>query len=82
MISRHGSRYVLRSHEGRILGRHPSRAAAERQERAIQLSKARAAGRTIPRARHNPGPSPTPCELGIGVAVIAGIVLLGFASRA
>lgn len=42
--------YVLRSKRtGRKLGTHPTRAAAERQEAAINISKARAAGHRIPR---------------------------------
>ena len=42
-------RYVLKSREtGRILGHHRSYAAAARQERAINISKARAHGYHIP----------------------------------
>jgi hypothetical protein len=42
-------RYALvSSHSGRTLGTHRSVAAAKRQERAINLSKARAAGYAIP----------------------------------
>src|SRR5215468_8567971 len=49
MIVKRGKRYVLRSKEsGRTLGVHPSRAAAERQETAINMSKARAAGHKLP----------------------------------
>jgi len=49
MIVRRGKRYVLRSKEsGRTLGVHPTRAAAERQETAINMSKARAAGHKLP----------------------------------
>jgi hypothetical protein len=45
-----GSCWVLRSKRtGKILGHHKSRAAAERQERAINLSKARRAGHRIPK---------------------------------
>lgn len=51
MIRKRGKKYVLYSHEGKTLGEHPTRAAAAKQERAIQISKARAAGAQIPRAR-------------------------------
>jgi len=48
MIKKRGKKWVLLSKEsGRVLGTHPSRAAAARQERAINLSKARAAGHRI-----------------------------------
>src|SRR5215813_139872 len=50
MIVKRGKRYVLKSKEsGRTLGVHPSRGAAERQETAINMSKARAAGHKLPR---------------------------------
>ena len=49
MIRKEHGMYVLRSREtGRILGHHRTRGKAERQERAINLSKARAAGYHIP----------------------------------
>jgi|SRR5262245_16330556 len=49
MIVKRGKRYVLKSKEsGRTLGVHPSRMAAERQETAINMSKARAAGHKLP----------------------------------
>jgi len=49
MIVKRGKRYVLKSKEsGRTLGVHPSREAAERQETAINMSKARAAGHKLP----------------------------------
>ena len=49
MISREGNKWVLRSkRSGRVLGRHPSRAAAMKQEKAITIAKARAAGHRIP----------------------------------
>jgi hypothetical protein len=52
MIRKRGKKHVLISKRtGRVLGRHTSRAAAERQERAIQISKARAAGHHIPMPR-------------------------------
>jgi hypothetical protein len=43
--------YVLVSSTGRVLGHHPTRKAAERQERAINLSKARKAGHKIPKRK-------------------------------
>ncbi len=49
MIVKRGKRYVLKSKgSGRTLGVHPSREAAERQETAINMSKARAAGHKLP----------------------------------
>ena len=57
MITKEHGMYVLRAREtGRVLGRHPSRARALRQERAINLSKARAAGYLIPYRRAKPHP--------------------------
>lgn len=42
MIRKEGSKHVLRTKEGsRVLGRHDTRKEAERQERAVQASKAR-----------------------------------------
>lgn len=50
MIKKVGKKWYLYSHDGKkILGRHPTRAGAERQEAAVNLSKARAAGHRIPR---------------------------------
>lgn len=49
MILKIGRRWGLYSHEGKLLGMHPTKKKAERQERAIQISKARAAGHQIPR---------------------------------
>lgn len=50
MITKEGSKWVLRSKRtGRVLGKHPSRAAALRQESAINISKARAHGHRIPK---------------------------------
>lgn len=40
---------MLLSSAGKVLGTHPSRAAAERQETAVQLSKLRKKGKKIPR---------------------------------
>ena len=49
MIVKRGKRYMLKSKDsGRTLGVHPTRAAAERQEAAINISKARAAGHKLP----------------------------------
>ena len=42
-------KYKLVSSEGKTLGTHDTRAAAERQEKAIQISKARASGHRIPK---------------------------------
>lgn len=49
MIQKRGKFWVLLSRTtGRVLGKHPTKASALRQERAIQISKARAAGHFIP----------------------------------
>ncbi len=49
-IVKRGKKYVLLSKTtGRVLGTHPSRADAMKQEKAIQISKARAAGHNIPK---------------------------------
>lgn len=49
-IQKRGSKYVLKSKKtGKTLGTHESKTKAERQERAIQISKARKAGHRIPR---------------------------------
>lgn len=48
--TKRGKKWVLLSKtSSRVLGRHPSRAACMRQETAINLSKARAAGHRIPK---------------------------------
>ncbi len=51
MIEKRGQRkWLLRSkRSGKVLGTHPSKTAAERQEAAINISKARAAGHRIPK---------------------------------
>lgn len=50
MIKKQGRTWVLYTSDGkRVLGKHKSRASAVRQERAINISKARAAGHRIPR---------------------------------
>lgn len=50
MIRKRGKKWVLVSKtSGRVLGTHPSKAAAERQEAAVNISKARAAGHHIPK---------------------------------
>ena len=46
MISKEGNKYILRSKKtGKVLGKHISRAAAMKQEAAIEISKAKAAGK-------------------------------------
>lgn len=50
MITKEGGKYVLKSKTtGRVLGRHSSRTGAERQEAAINISKARKKGHYIPK---------------------------------
>lgn len=50
MVKKVGKKWVLYSHDGKkILGRHPTKAGAKRQEAAVNLSKARAAGHRIPK---------------------------------
>ena len=50
MIKKSGKKWVLYNHDGtKILGHHPTKASALRQERAITISKARAAGHRIPK---------------------------------
>lgn len=45
MITKEGNQYVLRSKKtGRVLGKHPTRAAAMKQETAINISKEKAEG--------------------------------------
>ncbi len=46
-----GKKYQLISRTGKVLGTHNSRAAAERQESAINISKARSAGHRIPKKK-------------------------------
>jgi UDP-N-acetylmuramyl tripeptide synthase len=49
MIRQVHGKYVLFNKEGsKILGHHPTKEAAEKQEIAINLSKARAAGDKVP----------------------------------
>lgn len=49
MIKKVGAHYELRTKNGKkLLGKHPSKESAERQEMAIQLSEARAKGADIP----------------------------------
>jgi hypothetical protein len=51
VIERFGDhKYALLSRGGRVLGIHRTRRDAQRQERAISISKARAAGYAIPPA--------------------------------
>lgn len=50
MIKKEGKQYVLYTSDGKkVLGRHATRADAKRQEAAINISKARAAGHRIPK---------------------------------
>ena len=50
MIKKVGKKWVLFTHDGkRKLGTHATKAGAEKQEAAINISKARAAGHRIPR---------------------------------
>lgn len=52
MISKEGNKFVLKSKTtGKVLGKHPSRAAALKQETAINLSKLRAQGVKIPKPK-------------------------------
>ena len=49
MIKKVGKKWVLFTHDGkRILGRHTTKEQAQKQEAAINISKARAAGHRIP----------------------------------
>jgi hypothetical protein len=48
-IRKRGSKFVLVARSGRVLGTHPSRKAAEKQEVAISLAKARKKGHRIPK---------------------------------
>jgi len=49
MIRKIGSKYVLKSSTGNILGKHATKTEVKAQETVINLSKARAAGHHIPR---------------------------------
>ena len=53
MIVKLGRKWILFSKTGKkkILGTHPTRRAAEAQEHAINIAKARRAGHRIPRLR-------------------------------
>jgi len=49
MIQKRGKKWVLVSKKTKkVLGTHPSKIAAEKQEAAINISKARAVGHRIP----------------------------------
>jgi hypothetical protein len=72
MIRKVGKNYVLYSHTGRRLGSHRTKREAKRQERAIQISKARRAGHRIPRRRRR---NPVRRENGI-----LGLIGWGFAA--
>ena len=52
MIEKKDSGYILRSKgTGKTLGKHATKAEAQAQEAAINLSKARKAGHVIPRKK-------------------------------
>ena len=55
MIKRVGRKWLLFSHEGKVLGVHPSKRAAAAQEVAISISKARRSGHRIPSPPHRRG---------------------------
>jgi len=49
-IAKRGKKWLLKSKKsGRTLGTHSTKTAAKKQEAAINISKARAAGHRIPR---------------------------------
>ena len=50
-IRKKGKQFQLISSTGKVLGTHPSRAKAQAQESAINISKAHAKGHKIPRKR-------------------------------
>lgn len=50
MIKKCGSKWCLYTKDGsRLLGKHPSQAAAKKQESAVNISKAKKAGHKIPK---------------------------------
>jgi hypothetical protein len=52
MIKKVGKKWKLYTHDGKkVLGTHPTKAAAQKQEAAINISKAKAAGHRIPRRK-------------------------------
>jgi hypothetical protein len=56
MIRKEHGKFVLRDQAGgHVLGRHRTKAAAKRQETAVNLSKARAAGHHVPAPRRARG---------------------------
>ena len=50
-IRKRGGRHHLVSKKGKTLGRHSTKAGAEKQEAAINISKAKKAGHVIPKKR-------------------------------
>lgn len=51
MIVKVGTKWMLYSHLGKVLGEHVTKKAAKAQEAAISISKARAHGHYIPKRR-------------------------------
>lgn len=54
MIEKRGGKWVVLSGIGKVLGRHKSEAEADAQLKAIEISKARAAGHRIPLPEKKP----------------------------
>ena len=51
-VRKRGAKYQLVSPTtGKVLGTHPTKTAAQKQERAVNISKARAAGHKIPKKK-------------------------------
>jgi len=83
MIEKRGKRYVLKSKDsGRTLGVHPSRRAAERQETAINMSKARAAGHKLPPPPDERGETMRKIRSGKAKFLIPLVLLVGTAAHA
>ena len=52
MITKRGAGYILKAKStGKVLGKHASKAEAQAQEAAINISKARKAGHVVPRKK-------------------------------
>lgn len=54
-VRKKGDKYQLVSSDGRVLGTHPTRSEAQKQEAAVNVSKARAAGHRIPNKKRAGG---------------------------